>query len=84
MIVISQLFAGPMKRVVQKSSNITHVERMKLSLGIIGHTINHFSLIIGAIVINEHSIALEKTIGKFSYHHRSILLNEHTEIVGLI
>lgn len=57
---------------------------MKLSLQIIGHTIDHFPLIIGAIVINEHSFTLEKTFGKFSNHNRSILLDKHTEIVGLI
>ena len=57
---------------------------MKKPLSIIRHTINHIAFIVWAVVINEKRLALSKPIEEFTYQSGPVLLDEHSETMGLV
>lgn len=55
-----------MKSIILKPSNVGHFLWMKKSIGIVGHTVDHITFVVGSIVIDEEGLALSEPFVEFS------------------
>jgi len=83
MIVVAQLLAISMKRVVIEAPDVSHFARMKLPLNIIGHAIDHLSFEVWSIVVDEDSFSLEQAILELADKHGAALLDKHSEAMRM-